>query len=71
MQSDVDFGCFLSGGLDSSINAILMSKHMGKPIKALSVYFDDKKYNEISYSRLIAEQLKAETFEKEIKQKDF
>ena len=71
MQSDVDFGCFLSGGLDSSINAILMSKHMGKPIKALTVYFDDDKNNEISFSRSVADILKAQRFEKQITQEDF
>lgn len=71
MQSDVDFGCFLSGGLDSSINAILMSKHLGKPVKSLSVYFNDEKYNEIKYSRMVAEKLNAEKIEKQITQKDF
>jgi asparagine synthase (glutamine-hydrolysing) len=71
MQSDVDFGCFLSGGLDSSINAILMSQKMGKPVKTLSVYFDNEKYNEIKYSRIISDKLNAEKFEKKIDQKDF
>ena len=71
MQSDVDFGCFLSGGLDSSINAILMSKHLKKPVKSLSVYFDDENYNEIRYSRMVADKLNAEKIEKKIDQKDF
>jgi len=71
MQSDVDFGCFLSGGLDSSINAVLMSQKMGKPVKTLSVYFEDEKYSEINYSRMISELLKADKFERKLEQKDF
>ncbi len=71
MQSDVDFGCFLSGGLDSSLNAVLMSEKLGVPVKTLSVYFESLKYNEIQYSRTISDQLKATKFEREITQKDF
>ncbi len=71
MQADVDFGCFLSGGLDSSLNAVLMSEKLGVPVKTLSVYFDSPKYNEIQYSRMISDKLKATKFEKEITQKDF
>ncbi len=71
MQSDVNFGCFLSGGLDSSINAILMSKHLKEPVKTLSVFFDHKQYNEIKYSRLINDKIQSKGYEKEIKQEDF
>jgi asparagine synthase (glutamine-hydrolysing) len=71
MQADVDFGCFLSGGLDSSLNAVLMSQKMGKPVKTLSIYFDNAKYSEIEYSRIISEKLKAQKFEKKVEQKDF
>jgi len=71
MQADVDFGCFLSGGLDSSVNAILMSKHLQKPVKTLTVFFGKEGYDETKYSRLVAEKLKAESFERKIEQKDF
>jgi asparagine synthase (glutamine-hydrolysing) len=71
MQADVDFGCFLSGGLDSSLNAVLMSQKLGKPVKTLSVYFDNEKYSEIQYSRQVSELLKADKFERKIEQKDF
>jgi len=71
MQADVDFGCFLSGGLDSSLNAVLMSKKLGNPVKTLSIYFDNAKYSEIEYSRMISEKLKAQKFEKKVEQKDF
>ncbi len=58
MVSDVPFGCFLSGGIDSSTNAKLMSEALGKPVKTFSVgskNFD--KYNEFEYSRLMAKKL--------------
>ena len=64
MVSDVPFGCFLSGGIDSSTNAALMSEALGKPVETFSVgsaAYD--KYNEFQYSRQIAEKLGAKTHE--------
>ncbi len=52
MISDVPFGCFLSGGIDSSINATLMSEALGKPVETFSVgYKDFGEKNEFQYSR--------------------
>ncbi len=56
MVSDVPFGCFLSGGIDSSTNAVLMSEMLGRPVETFSVgskNFD--KYNEFQYSRKVAD----------------
>jgi len=59
MVSDVPFGCFLSGGIDSSTNAALMSEAMGKPVETFSVGSKEfEKYNEFKYSRKMAEFLK-------------
>lgn len=56
MVSDVPFGCFLSGGIDSSTNAALMSEAMGKPVETFSVGSEGyDKYNEFQYSRIAAE----------------
>ena len=55
MVSDVPFGCFLSGGVDSSTNAILMSKALGRPVETFSVgtkHLDAS--NEFKYSRRVA-----------------
>jgi asparagine synthase (glutamine-hydrolysing) len=56
MMSDVPFGVFLSGGIDSSTNVALMDELMGDPVQTFSVGFEDPRYNELGYARRIAEQ---------------
>jgi len=64
MVSDVPFGCFLSGGIDSSTNAVLMSQAMGKPVETFSIsYKDYPQFDEFEYSRKINELLKAKSHE--------
>lgn len=64
MISDVPFGCFLSGGVDSSTNAVLMSRALGTPVKTFSIGFREyPKYNEFEYSRKIVKMLGAQSFE--------
>jgi asparagine synthase (glutamine-hydrolysing) len=55
MIADVPFGAFLSGGLDSSVLVGLMSRHNTVPINTFSVGFQDSRYNELSYARVIAQ----------------
>lgn len=63
MVSDVPFGCFLSGGIDSSTNAALMSEVLGKPVETFSIGSRFEKYNEFYYSRKIAKMLRAKNHE--------
>src|SRR5262245_63716616 len=41
MMSDVPFGVFLSGGIDSTANVALMSELMDRPVRTYTVRFRD------------------------------
>jgi asparagine synthase (glutamine-hydrolysing) len=56
MVSDVPFGAFLSGGLDSSAIVALMSRHSTQPINTFSVGFREARYSELPYAKMIAQQ---------------
>src|SRR5206468_9242788 len=52
MMSDVPFGVFLSGGVDSSANVALMSELMSQPVRTFTVGFhDDDELNEFDAAR--------------------
>jgi asparagine synthase (glutamine-hydrolysing) len=53
MVSDVPFGAFLSGGLDSSTIVALMSRHNSK-VKTFSVGFSEDSYSELDYADEVA-----------------
>lgn len=55
MMSDVPFGVFLSGGVDSSANVALMAEQMSRPVETFTVGFRDQEYlNELEGARRIA-----------------
>jgi asparagine synthase (glutamine-hydrolysing) len=59
MMSDVPFGVFLSGGVDSSANVALMSEQMSRPVETFTVGFQDAEYlNELDSARRIARDFK-------------
>lgn len=63
MMSDVPYGVFLSGGVDSSTNVAMMSKFTDR-VKTFSVGFkDNESYNELNYARQIAREFKTEHYE--------
>jgi len=56
MMSDVPFGVFLSGGVDSSANVALMSELMTQPVRTFTVGFDDcEELNELDSARAISQ----------------
>src|SRR5262249_45215720 len=56
MVSDVPFGAFLSGGLDSSSIVALMRRHNGN-VKTFSVGFGEGGYSELAYANVVAKHL--------------
>lgn len=64
MMSDVPFGVFLSGGVDSSTNVALMSEMHNQPIKTFSIGFKNSpQYNELEYAQQIADHFKTDHHE--------
>lgn len=61
--SDVPVGVFLSGGVDSSTNAVLFSEGERQPVRTFSIGYDENygSYpSELPYARQIARLIKAE-----------
>jgi asparagine synthase (glutamine-hydrolysing) len=54
LMADVPLGMFLSGGIDSSAIAAVMSRLVDEPIKTFSVAFAEREANELEYARLVA-----------------
>lgn len=54
LMADVPLGMFLSGGIDSSAIASMMSTMVTEPIKTFSVAFNERDANELEYARLVA-----------------
>jgi asparagine synthase (glutamine-hydrolysing) len=57
VRSDVPFGAFLSGGVDSSLVTALMNETLGGGVRTFSIGFDDNQYSELPYAREAAERL--------------
>jgi asparagine synthase (glutamine-hydrolysing) len=63
LMADVPLGMFLSGGIDSSAIAAIMSTMVDDPIKTFSVAFNERDANELEYARLVAEKYKTDHHE--------
>jgi asparagine synthase (glutamine-hydrolysing) len=66
MRSDVPFGAYLSGGVDSSSIVALMTRYSNIPIKTFALgYEDDLKNKEadLFYARLVSKAYKTEHYE--------
>ncbi len=66
MVSDVPFGAFLSGGIDSSVVVALMSRYSQQPVKTFSVGFAESEYSELRYAKTIARQFSCQHHELQV-----
>lgn len=57
LRSDVQFGAFLSGGVDSSTVAAYASDLLDQPLRTFTIGFEESEYDERSQARAIAERL--------------
>lgn len=67
--SDVEVGCFLSSGVDSSYVACELSKL--QPVKTYTIGFDDKRYSEADNAKLLADEIHVENFERRVTSEEY
>ncbi len=63
LMADVPLGMFLSGGIDSSAIAGIMSTMVDDPIKTFSVGFREREANEFEYARIVAKRFETDHHE--------
>ena len=71
LMADVPLGMFLSGGIDSSAIAAMMSTMVNEPIKTFSVAFAEREANELEYARLVANKFKTDHHEIVVSPEEF
>src|SRR5580698_7315684 len=71
LMSDVPLGVFLSGGIDSSAIAALMSDLRQDPIETFSVGYAEEAYSKLPYAQLMANHIGSRHQEVRISRKDF
>lgn len=70
LVSDVPFGTFLSGGIDSSLVTALAQNASSEKLKTFSIGFDDAKHDESGFARKVSEHLGTEHHEYRVTEKD-
>jgi asparagine synthase (glutamine-hydrolysing) len=63
LVSDVPFGAFLSGGLDSTLVVEYMQKNLNRPVKTFSIGFSDDECSELKYASFVSKKLNTEHHE--------
>ncbi len=60
LEADVPVGCYLSGGIDSCSMLGIASSMQQSPVKAFTISFDNKDYDEAHIAREMAERVDAD-----------
>ena len=71
LMSDVPLGVFLSGGIDSSAVAAMVTDLNRAPIETFSVGYAEQAYSELPYARMMAKHLGSNHHEIRISRQDF
>ncbi|HZH32735.1 MAG TPA: asparagine synthase (glutamine-hydrolyzing) [Pyrinomonadaceae bacterium] len=71
LMADVPLGMFLSGGIDSSAIAAVMSGLVKEPIKTFSVAFAEREANELEYARIVARAYRTDHHEVIVSSEEF
>jgi len=71
LMSDVPVGVFLSGGLDSSAVAALMTQIQGARIETFSVGYPEQTHSELPHARVVAKHLNSVHHEVVVSEREF
>ncbi|MDF2433968.1 MAG: hypothetical protein JWP44_3599 [Mucilaginibacter sp.] len=69
--ADAPIGVFLSGGVDSSLITLLANVRKEQQLKTVSIYFNEKTYDERAYQDIVLKQISGEKFAHLVRQEDF
>jgi asparagine synthase (glutamine-hydrolysing) len=71
LMSDVPLGVFLSGGVDSSAVAALMTKLRREPVETFSVGYAEQTYSELPFARTVSDHIHSRHHEVLVSEQDF
>ncbi|HEY4196899.1 MAG TPA: asparagine synthase (glutamine-hydrolyzing), partial [Mucilaginibacter sp.] len=69
--ADAPIGVFLSGGVDSSLITLLANEQKKAQLKTISIYFNEKAYDERMYQNLVLKDVDGAKFAHLVRQEDF
>jgi asparagine synthase (glutamine-hydrolysing) len=71
LMSDVPLGVFLSGGVDSSAVAALMTKLRREPVETFSVGYTEQTYSELPFAHTVSDHIHSRHHEVLVSEQDF